>query len=142
MVSKMSKNNKVSFTIVEHVDFTDVFNMLCDAYETSAINYWGLINAYDWGDKNIEKLIERRGRLSIGEIFAYSLLDESANHIVYDVEENQKMLGFVNIEKIKRAITFIASQEGLSVKALIENYDGDLIDKVFQYALFGELIYG
>jgi hypothetical protein len=143
------RNIEAKQQFTELIPVNDILNMLIELFETSAINYWGVIhmekgNALQKGiDETIERLEKENSEITSGELFAELIYGYDYGFRIYDIEASKLTeLGTINWVGFYNALKKYAQSKGMSMKSVVENYDSDTIDWVVQYALFDTIVYG
>lgn len=104
------------------------------------INYWACLEN---DHQNFKRHYENPKGKTLSE-FIVELLDKGQSVYLFDTDEKNTNLSYVEIWELNKAK--ILNGYNLFVKEHgeieIENIDSQVADNIFQYALFGELIYG
>jgi hypothetical protein len=120
-VAKILVPLEVSKDDIEHVITTGL---------AGGINYWAWIN---WKDQDTDK-----NDLPTTKMLTEKLLN-GGSIVFYDIEDDM-LLGKMGLSSLLQGIRQYYKREGMKYE--IQDFDADISDKVMQYALFGELIYG
>ena len=135
--------------IIEKIPVNDVLNMLIELFETSAINYWGVIHMDEGNPRQqamneaIETLEKENADITSGEVFAELIYSYDFGFRIYDVEASKLTeLGTIHWVDFYLGLEQYARKNGRTMKSVVENYDADVIDSVVQYALFDSIVYG
>lgn len=134
---------------IEEIPVNDVLNMLVELFETSAINYWGVIHMDEGNPRQqaineaIETLEKENADITSGEVFADLIYSYDFGFRIYDVEASKLTeLGTIHWVDFYLGLQQYARNKGKTMKSVVENYDADVIDSVVQYALFDSIVYG
>lgn len=107
-------------------------------------NYWYMLNVEEFRNNlpPIEEIKEIGENMSerIGKAL-YNNEEFSIN--VYDVENNEELLGIVTHQSCKEALEEMVESYPEELNALLnEEYDADDADLFFQIATMGEIVFG
>lgn len=130
-------NNKLGIVARQEISYDLFEGILVTALEGGS-NYWYMIDISDTGVPK-EKYAGESLSVKVAKMIWYDRI----NLRVMDVENDDVLLGEVNIASIKTAFEKICSEYPETYLNLIqENYDADDADIFFQIATMGEITFG
>jgi hypothetical protein len=131
------ENNKLGIVARQEISYNLFENILVTALEGGS-NYWYTLDLTDLGEER-NKYLNEPLSVRISKMIWYDRI----NLRVMDAEEEDVLLGEVNIATIKTAFEKICSQYPETYLNLIqENFDADDADVFFQIATMGEITFG
>jgi hypothetical protein len=99
-------------------------------------NYWYYL-------KDLSMLPAKKEGEALSERIARAVMDEDISVPVYDIEDEDECLGFLNKGNIQRGLTIMAGEYPQTTKDIImEQGDATTADVFFQHAVMGEMVFG
>ena len=117
-------------------------NIFITAIDGGGSGYWCHINARN--HRAVRRAVSREDESDYPTAMLKAILDHGVSVEINDAENEDDILGVFTAETIKQRLEELANDEGLSwaLEAEIdEDGDAETSDVVFQYLLFGELIF-
>lgn len=107
----------------------DVEDILITAMEGGS-NYWYYLDLAG-------KVFERSSKKSLTENIITAVLEKGEEFDIYDIEEEDQVLGKLSRENIERGIA-LCLKEGIDP---FQDMDAGTADVFFQYVVMGELVF-
>ena len=125
---------KYSVSPVFNFDDNDMIDIISSA--TYDISYWGGVDndANEWWDARHEMPKD-----STFEDLMYHILKKGEKVIFFDVEDMDEVW-YLTLDKLLNGIKLTIENGYWTGR--IDDIDGEVGDIIFQYALFGEIVYG
>jgi hypothetical protein len=117
-------------------------NIFVTAIDGGGSGYWCYINARN--HRAVRRAVSHEDESDYPTAILKAILDHGVSVEINDAENEDDILGVFTAETIKQRLEELANDEGLSyaLEAEIdEDGDAETSDVVFQYLLFGELIF-
>jgi hypothetical protein len=109
---------------------------ICVTALEGGIGYWAVID----NDQDLYKAYKKKDpEASFSQIMARFLLD-GKNFVIYDAEDGEELLGSFTLKNFLKGLTMYIDITGDSKD--LEYLDANACDQIFQYGMFGELVYG
>jgi hypothetical protein len=118
-------------TVVTEVSESTIENIIVNSFEGGS-NYW-------MGLDNSTEAFKAKPKDEPLSTWSTKLLLEGGSVGIYDIEEDDKIYQ-LTLKKLLKGIQLNAKQRPEHTDE--ENWDGEDVDCILQYALFGEVVYG
>lgn len=130
-------SEKVVDTIAVQLKVTEILvEAICITALEGGISYWAVL---DSDEELYEQYKQRHPDAAYSQIMTRMLLDGKTFKI-YDAEDWNELLGEFTLPKLLKGLQMYVTDTG-EFKDL-EYLDANACDSIFQYGLFGELVYG
>jgi hypothetical protein len=129
---------ELTITITETIDPQDICDLMVAALE-GGINYWCGGAEIVYGEDNCPVGVSPEDAEKVE--FASDVIAYGGKLELFDLED-QSESWILDIDKLLEGIKQELQTMGQSFTTMMDNHDADTADRVVQYALFKELVYG